>query len=209
MRRLNVFFVGASGTGKSSMADYLSERYPELIRVCTNSASNYSQSVLGKLPHDLDTDLARMEQFQLGLLDYTAKRLEEEALPSNPKGKRDTRTVIFDRSIECLAYATCKGMQSLMQSAQGPAETIRRFLSGRNETWAPAVVFLFPPFPEICDAAKSTDQGRRAKYLTPEWVYAVHGCLLGLLQAWQIPYVALPTSEPAYRMELIRSFLFS
>ena len=174
-----VFLVGASGVGKS----FLAQNVAPLIGVpyfAVSASEGFTHH--GTTPEAAMRDAPLMARVQNRIADYTGERLEELAR------RRDG--YVTDRAFDLSVYGALLGFPH-------PKPKVTRVLNAMNAPAAPGtrlavtVVFIRPEV-ELTKRARADDGGRRSEFLTNSWILRLDGALCHFLRANFIPHHELP-----------------
>lgn len=194
--RLRVFFVGASGTGKSTMAKLLAS---ELRLEFANITPSEVYRRHGTNVTECWTDPVKMRAVQEGIADYTIEEFER---------RRESAGYVTDRGFDLGVYGAILGYPH-------PAHKVERLMTAMHTAPADAdrelvtVTVFVRPNPRVLHQARIGDAGRRAQFLTDSWVYRVDGALAYYIRTRQIAVLEIPemTADMNERMALVRAHL--
>jgi hypothetical protein len=174
-----VFLVGASGTGKSTVAKQLAAAMD--LPYCPISAQEGYRHH-GTTVEEAFRDPALMEKCQAHVRRHTHKRMEE--LVALPFG------FVTDRAYDLSVYASLLGCPHSKESVRRIVELMTAPPTVGNRL-AVSVIF-FRPHRDVLCVARATDGSRRNQFLTDEWVYRVDGALAHHVRFNGIPHDELP-----------------
>lgn len=173
-----VFMVGASGTGKTTLARHVSSKF----------GIGYVQSPLTALARErggfaeIGTTLEKRDAFQRDALAVVADTLETATKANTP--------FVTDRSLDVLAYtaeeAGCTWEQANSKDLERILASMKDAHSDRD---GPAVVFFLANSRTVNDAARTSDGDRRGKFLDWDYACRVEGVLRFLLESKGVPYI--------------------
>jgi AAA domain len=168
----NVFFLGASGVGKTTLAKHVLGRWGNnLLTGVTSRAAEVS----GVKPTECLGDMAALDKYQAAV--WT-----EQIATEAPFWTTEHDCFVSDRGVDILAYTArlSRVAWQITRSDSFTAYMERLRLSGR------AVVFFVRPVPGLVPL-----DGRRDFFLTPEWQHGVDGMVESMLEQHEVPYIAL------------------
>lgn len=169
-RKPKIYMLGGSGTGKSTLAQYIHDRFglPMLT-----GATRLALEAMGTTFDAIQCNAQLADEYQ-AMVWRKQRELEEEHWQSETTG------FVSDRSLDLLAY-TAK--QSRVAWTMLRSEEFQHYVQ-RMRT---AICFFVRPHP----AVRAKSDGRRDHYLTDEWRYAVDGVIEFLLETSEVPYIVL------------------
>ena len=176
------YLVGASGTGKTTMARHIAMRYnvPHLSGATRQAAEAYGDpgKVWHAVLHGADLDLA--DSYQLAVWQA---QLALEA----PYWDREETCFVSDRGPDVVIYtAHLARVCWQITRSQEFSDYMQRL-----RLWG--LVFFTRPHADFVPLL----DGRRDGFLGKEWQWRVDGAIEFLLESYEIPYVSLDT--PVYR----------
>jgi energy-coupling factor transporter ATP-binding protein EcfA2 len=179
-----VYFVGASGVGKSTLAGWLAAEAG--LRLLASPVSDIYKKH-GVPPGTRDT--GRVLPVQREVVE-TLTRAHEDA-------HRAGAGFVSDRSIDALVYSEdLVGRMVVDRWVQG----IR--LAGAMKSRR-AVVFFVRPYFEVLRAARKEDRGRRETWLHADVVNRIDELTGDYLGRWDIPYVPVHGDDLDERKRLV------
>lgn len=202
MFNVHVFFVGASGVGKSTLAEWAATQYGwPLIQ----SANSRSYSDRGVTPDEARRNPPLMSEIQQEIQLRTAARLGEAA----NKG-----SFVSDRGFDTLIYAP---LLANFVDERAEQEIVSIMKDRRAVTHHPgggvtvdpadghnAVVFYIRPHQDVLNAARRDDAGRRAMFLSEETVWRMDGAINFFLFDRKMLHVVIDTPVMIDRKAIVR-----
>lgn len=168
-----VYIIGASGVGKTTLAKYISEKFGLPL---LSGATALAHKELGTNFDQLFTDMDAADSYQLEVW-RQQMRLEE------PYWKLDGGGFVSDRSFDLMSY-TARIASCAWQIAR--SDEFRTYIDRMRKD---AICILIRRHPLL----HVTPDGRRDRFLTPEWQLAVEGVVEYLLESNEIRYAVLDT----------------
>ncbi len=185
MSKPRAYFLGASGVGKTTLARYVSERYDVPM---LSGATKLALEKVGCTFDDLLVDAKVADDFQRCVWEM------QQAI-ERPHWE-DGCGFVSDRSIDLLAY-TAKQSRVVRELMHGV--TFGCYV----ERMKRAHVFFVRP----CEAVKAKLDGRRDRFLSPEWVWGVDAVIEFVLECEKIPYVTLGSPSLKDRVATVDAVL--
>lgn len=190
--RRRVFFVGASGVGKSTLAALMA-REMGLPFLTISPSAVYARH--GYTIAECFEDRGKMAAVQYEVADYTATCLEREV---NSPG------YVTDRAFDLSIYGALLGVPH-------PEPKVLRVLRAMTDGEYPvhtSIVFVRPSA-RVLTAARLADKGRRGQFLSDPWVYRVDGALEYFIRTRRMECVEIPgdMAELTARAEFLRDKL--
>lgn len=178
---MRVVFTGASGQGKSTMANYV--------------AGAYDLPLVGKSGAEVAAGLGvpHAEIDARGLRRTYQRAVADAVLKAFMEGPAD---FVTDRAFDFAAYAALEGVAAAHE---------RRTAVLVGHCLRECVVFLVEPSVMISGAAR-VERGP-VKYLDWDYIQRVHGGLLTLLRIHEVPFHLLSATSRAAREQIVRDVL--
>jgi nicotinamide riboside kinase len=177
---VRVYFTGASGTGKSTLAAHVAEKFG-LYRL-----DSPARWVLKEL--DLDFERVFREP-------DVAETFTRAVWERQRDVEQDRKSFVSDRCFDAVAYAA--EMTTVCWSLFRD-EAFARYVQRLREP--DALVFFVRPQESI---RLNALDGTRDQFLTPERVHRFDGMILFLLEAHAVPYIPVTTADPRDRMRIV------
>lgn len=190
---MRIYFTGASGTGKSSLAAFVKRRHgwPILPSAVRQAMEDWGISSLDELFRD--TQLA--DNFHLSLW-RIQRKLEEEAL-----GQDRSRHFIAERCFDCVTYAAELTRVAWQITRCQEFDSYLMNLRTRD-----ALVFFVRPHHDLL-AQRIPLDGRRDSFLHPALVYRIDGAIQFILQSHDIPHVNVADQSVREREQLVDALI--
>ncbi len=171
---VRVYLLGASGTGKTTLAKHLSRELG--CEHLTGAVGNVMKR-MGITFDQAMRDMELMDSFQLAIW-------EEQMRMERPFWENGY-PFVSDRGFDLMAY-TAGQARTVAQIAESDLfqEYMRRLKTPGT------IVMLMRPHPEV----KAQTDGRRDAFLSPEWVWKVDGVIEYLLESHRVPYAPVGTA---------------
>ena len=185
---MRVYFVGASGVGKSTLARHAAERFG--LKLLPSAARQVSAELGLASAGDVFGSTDAADAFQSEVFRRQLKN-ESEA------GDR----FVSDRAFDHVAYAAEVSLTT-WQTAR--SEEWRGYLDSLR--LSSAVVFFVRPAPG--GAWPSARDGTRDRYLEPAMVHRVDGVVQYVLESNEVPYIPVLPATPRDRTRLVEWVLW-
>jgi len=183
--RKRVYFVGSSGTGKTTLAAHVTKKWGLSP---LPSASRSVQQESGRSYADLRADLDAYNSFQLDVFKRQVKN-EAEA----------TGNYVSDRAFDFLIYTAMYGTVA-WQIAR--SDTFRDYMTGlRLHDDGAALMFFVRPTRETWRAAMK--QNQRREFLKWEDVLRFDGAVKLILESHEMSYITIDTPVLADRIRQV------
>ena len=187
--RKRVYFVGSSGTGKTTLAGHVTKKWGLLP---LPSASRSVQAESGKSYAELRADLDAYDSFQLAVF---KRQVENEAKAAG--------NYVSDRAFDFLIYTAMYGTVA-WQIAR--SDTFRDYMTGlRLSDDGPALVFFVRPTRETWRAAMK--ENARREFLKWEDVLRFDGAVKLVLESHEMSYITIDTPVFADRVRQVDAVL--
>ena len=174
-RTIRIYFMGASGVGKTTLAKWAEVQFG--LPILPSATAKALEEMKGS---DYDKNTVEWKNaYQRCVMNLQTK--SEDSLQS----------FVADRACDFLAYSSVYSTQTYSHNFTA-IEYIRRLRS--------ALVFLVHPHHEI----KATD-GRRSEYLDPETQWRLHGAIEYILESNDVPYYPITSPVIRDRARLIKT----
>ncbi len=181
-----IFLVGASGTGKSTLARAVADKLAwEYLPLSAGAAYTRHGATFASAEADPEV----MQRVQTEICEDAAKAVAGAYYAG--------RHFVSDRGVDYYAYSMLlcnKPTNQMGVCAVILAELMKR---------ADSAVFFCRPVPAILRAARESDSSRRSKFLTDEWVYRADGAILLLLRDRGIPFAEITGDDQAARVDTV------
>ncbi len=174
-RPVRVYLLGASGTGKSTLAKHLANE------LACDHLTGAVGNVLRRL--GITFDLAFRD---MGLMDRFQMEIWREQLAMEQPYWEAGKPFVSDRGFDLMAYASGQS-----RAAAGIVESPLFAEYMRRLKMPGTVVFLMRPHPDV----RAESDGRRDVFLSPEWVWKVDGVIEFLLESHRVPYAPVGTAS--------------
>jgi adenylate kinase family enzyme len=190
---VRIYFTGASGTGKSSLAAFVKRRHgwPILPSAVRQAMEDWGISTLDELFRD--TQLA--DNFNLSVW-RIQRKLEEEAL-----GQDRSRHFIAERCFDCVAYAAELTRIAWQITRSQEFDSYLMNLRTRD-----ALVFFVRPHHDLLAKRIQLD-GRRDSFLDPALVCRLDGAIQFILHSHDIPHVNVAAQSLRDREQVVEHIL--
>lgn len=188
--KLNVYFLGASGVGKTTLARHVVARHGNSL--ITGSTATAAQRV-----GDPMQQLGNIEALDAYQAEVWRCQLEAE----EPFWRDEQRSFVSDRGPDMLAY-TAKWSRIAWQIAR--SEAFAAYMSRIRQSGR-AVCFFVRPTSETLK--KAAAEGRREYFLDPEWQHGVDGVVEFLLESHEIPYISIASARLKDRIRTVDTVL--
>lgn len=185
----NVYFVGAAGAGKTTLADYVASRYGRgrLPSAARSVMQEYGLS--DERFAEMLADTVKYAEYQMRV----AKR--QISMEADSKF-----SFASDRAFDHLAYAALYGNSLKQIMDQG---FMQAYIGNLLET--KAIIFLVRPSKETMIAARK--EGKRTEFLVWDDMCRFDGMVQFLLEAYGIPYVPISVVEMKERKRIVDGVL--
>lgn len=178
-----IMFVGASGTGKSTLANWVSEKYCwPIVKSPTHEIYAKYQTTFDKAFSDPD----KLAAIQADILDLTAIRIEEAANKGSFVSERGFDVIVYS-SLMCPGFFKDGPFNAITSIAQRPD----------------VIVCHLRPCQEVIELARKSDGSRRNMFLSDPWVYGIDGALTSYIEQYNIPHITLAGSEMRGRLRTL------
>ena len=177
MRR--IYLVGAHSTGKTTLANYISNRYNiRMLSEVSRKLINDRGLDLSDIRSDIDTT----NEFQREIFE---KQLEMESNYSE---------FVSDRAFDNLAYS---GLYSNITNELFFSDEFEEYMKGIKNS----IVFFIRPREELLE-----DDGTR-KALDMETLYKLDGIIKFILEIYDVSYVSINTSNLSERIRTVEQVM--
>lgn len=178
-----IMFVGASGTGKSTLANWVAGRYSwPLVKSPTHEVYAKYGTTFDKAFSDPD----KLAIIQSDILDATVIRLNEAVNKGSFVSERGFDVVVYS-SLMCPGFFRVANHDLIADVARRPD----------------VIVCHLKPCQEVIELARKSDGSRRNMFLSDQWVYGIDGALTSYIEQQNIPHITLAGSEMRGRMRTI------
>lgn len=184
-----VFFCGSSGTGKTTLAEFVHATFglPLIQLDGAALAEQYGGFAV------LARDRAAADAYQL---ERTRRRID--LILASAGG------CVSEHSIDEAAYSAFEA-RICWQIARGePFQALVRHLRGLDDRINATVLFHLRPNRLVNEAARNADAGRRDRFLDWDYVNQIDGAITYLLESHEIPYVPIDTPSLPDRRKLVQ-----
>lgn len=189
-----IYFSGASGTGKSTLAEWAAREYGLAMLPSVNSAVyrdhgvTFEQAVLDPATiHACQREIYRRHLDQVTA--FTARGRDD---PEFDKG------FATDRGMDLVAYTIDMLGGRDFYSEWGLERLAEACRSDR------AITFFVRPHPDILARARAEDGGRRAVFLADDTVRRIDGQVEAVLDEYGVPYMTIDSPRPKDRANAVR-----
>lgn len=179
---MRIYLVGAQSTGKTTLLNYISERYS------INTVTEVTREVLAKYGYNLNeirSDIGKVERFQRDIME---EQIEREKLTEEP--------FISDRGFDFLSYS---GMYTLSTKEFLNKEYTKKYLESYKDE--DSVVIFVRPVKSIIK-----DDGIRGD-LTWENILQIDAMIKYILESNDIDYITLKSKYLNERIRTLESIM--
>lgn len=180
-----IYLVGSSGTGKSTLADALARRLGwDYLKMSAGEA--YRRH--GATFESAEADPALLRRVQ--------EQIVGDAHSAIALATAGGKPFVAERSVDYAAYTAL--LTDPRPLAWARVDAMASFLRQ-----ARARVFFVRPVPEILDRARAADGGRRSKFLADPWVYGVDGAIMMYLKHQNVPFAEVGPGSAEDRVAFV------
>ncbi len=181
MTTTRVFFTGASGVGKSTLADWVGRSFGiPVLRDLTRTIA-VKHGGFEKIQSDQDA----RERFQIEVFECIAKVTTGQ------------NHFVIDRTpLDVLAYTTRYAQCAWM---------LREKLAASLSVLRMSIVFFVRPDPSVLTAA--VKESERMKYLSQQAVHGLDGSIQTLLEMYNVPHIQIGGSDFSDRCRTVATTL--
>lgn len=178
-----IYLIGASGTGKTTLAEYISIKhgFPVISGATRLAAKDLGVDFSLVTNQTCTMDAQVVDSFQKSVWNH---QLELE----RPFWDSEESAFVSDRSFDLMAYTS--GVSSVTWQIYRSKDLHDYLYRMRNPF---VLVFFLRPNKKV----KAKKDGRRDNFLTTEMTYRLDGVIEYILEGNEIPYV--PITSPVFR----------